>query len=75
MRRMRKLSAKRWEVVAGIAGLFALEGVEFYLQRPAFLYVLRRIDGPLLRGLFAALALLLVLLPSYNANPFIYFRF
>jgi alginate O-acetyltransferase complex protein AlgI len=68
-------AAPVWQVVAGIAGLFAIEGVEFYLQRPAFLYVLRRLDGPLLRGLFTALALLLVLLPSYNANPFIYFRF
>jgi hypothetical protein len=62
-------------VAAGIAGLFALEGIELYLQRPAFLYVLRRLHGPLLRGLFIGLALLLVLLPSYTVNPFIYFRF
>jgi hypothetical protein len=62
-------------VAAGIVGLFALEGVEFYLQRPAFLYTLRRLDGPLVRGLFIALALLLVLLPSCNVSPFIYFRF
>jgi len=68
-------AAPVWQVAAGIAGLFALEGIEFYLQRPAFLYVLRRMDGPLLRGLFIGLALLLVLLPSYNVNPFIYFRF
>jgi alginate O-acetyltransferase complex protein AlgI len=68
-------AAPVWQVVAGVAGLFALQGVEFYLQRPAFLYVLRRVDGPLIRGLFVGLALLLVLLPSYNVNPFIYFRF
>ncbi len=68
-------AAPVWQVAAGIAGLFALEGIELYLQRPAFLYVLRRLDGLLLRGLFVGLALLLVLLPSYNVNPFIYFRF
>ena len=68
-------AAPVWEVAVGLAGLFALQGVEAYLQRPAFLYVLRRWDGPLLRGLLTGLALLIVLLPSNNANPFIYFRF
>jgi D-alanyl-lipoteichoic acid acyltransferase DltB (MBOAT superfamily) len=68
-------AAPVWEVAVGLAGLFALQGVEAYLQRPAFLYVLRRWDGPLLRGLLTGLSLLIVLLPSNNANPFIYFRF
>jgi D-alanyl-lipoteichoic acid acyltransferase DltB (MBOAT superfamily) len=68
-------AAPVWEVIVGVAGLFALHGVEAHLQRPAFLYVLRRWDGPLLRGLFTGLALLIILLPSSNANPFIYFRF
>jgi alginate O-acetyltransferase complex protein AlgI len=68
-------SAPVWEAIAGVAGLLALQGVEFYLQRREFLYVIRRVDGPLIRGLFVGLAFLLVLLPSYNASPFIYFRF
>src|SRR3984893_1452595 len=68
-------AAPVWEVAVGLAGLFALQGVEAYLQRPGFLYVLRRWDGPLLRGLLTGLSLLIVLLPSNNANPFIYFRF
>jgi hypothetical protein len=68
-------TAPVWEAAAGLMGLFVLQGIELYVQRSEFLYVLRRWDGPLLRGLFAGLALLIVLLPSNNANPFIYFRF
>jgi alginate O-acetyltransferase complex protein AlgI len=68
-------AAPVWQVAVGVAGLFALHGLEFYLQRTQFLHVLRRADGPLIRGLFAGLAVLLVLLPTQNVNPFIYFRF
>ena len=62
-------------VVFGIIGLFALHWAEFLLQNPKILYVLRRFDRPLARALFAGVALLLVLIPTYNVNPFIYFRF
>jgi alginate O-acetyltransferase complex protein AlgI len=68
-------AAPVWQVVVGVMGLFALQGIEFYLHRPAFLYVLRRVDGALTRGLLVGLAFLLVLLPSNAQNPFIYFRF
>jgi alginate O-acetyltransferase complex protein AlgI len=68
-------AAPPWQVAAGVALLFALHWAELYLQRPTVLYVLRRIDGPVVRGLFGTLALLLILLPRYNPNPFIYFRF
>jgi len=62
-------------VVAGIVALFALHWAELGLQNPKILYLLRRIDGPVAHSLFAGTALFLVLMPSYNANPFIYFRF
>jgi alginate O-acetyltransferase complex protein AlgI len=62
-------------VAAGIALLFVLHWLESRLQDRRVLYVLRRLDGPTLRGLLAGLALLMVLLPTYNVNPFIYFRF
>jgi D-alanyl-lipoteichoic acid acyltransferase DltB (MBOAT superfamily) len=68
-------AAPLWQVAIGIAALFALHGGEFYVQRRSMLYVLRRADGPLLRGLLAGVAVLIVLIPSNNANPFIYFRF
>ncbi len=67
--------APPWQAAVGIVALFALHWAEFYVQRTDVLYALRRRDGPLLRGLLAGLALLLVLLPTYNINPFIYFRF
>jgi hypothetical protein len=63
------------QVAAGVAALFALHWAESQLQHRGVLYALRRIHGPLLWGLFAGLAVLLVLLPTYNVNPFIYFRF
>ena len=62
-------------VIAGIVSLFALHWAEAFLQCRRSLLVLRRIDGPLVRGLFAGLAFILVLIPTYNVNPFIYFRF
>ena len=67
--------APPWQAAAGVVALFALHWAEFALQRPALLYRLRRIDGPVWRGFFAALALLLILLPAPEVNPFIYFRF
>jgi hypothetical protein len=68
-------TAPAWLVGLGVAGLFALHWGEARLQNRSTLYVLRRADGPVLRGLLAGIALLMVLLPTYNANPFIYFRF
>ena len=68
-------AAPAWQVVAAVAGLFALHWVEFRLQRPKVLFALRRLNGPVMRGLLAGLSVLLILLPTYNVNPFIYFRF
>lgn len=62
-------------VMLGIAALFILHWAESLLQSRRALYTLRRIDGPLVYGLFGGLAVLLVLIPTYNVNPFIYFRF
>ncbi|WP_341894510.1 MBOAT family O-acyltransferase [Ferrovibrio terrae] len=59
----------------GIAGLFLLHAAEYRLNRRSTLFVLRRWNGPFLWGLCIGLSLLLILLPSSNANPFIYFRF
>jgi hypothetical protein len=36
---------------------------------------MRRVEGPLSRGFLTGLALLLILIPVTNMNPFIYFRF
>jgi hypothetical protein len=36
---------------------------------------MRRTEGPVLRGFLAGVALLLILIPATNINPFIYFRF
>jgi alginate O-acetyltransferase complex protein AlgI len=68
-------AAPPWEVAAGVAGLFALHWVEFRLQEPRVLRILRRIEGPVSRGFLAGVALLLILIPATNVNPFIYFRF
>src|SRR5262245_13066 len=68
-------AAPPWEVAAGVAGLFALHWVEFRLQEPRVLSILRRIEGPVSRGFLAGVALLLILIPATNVNPFIYFRF
>jgi alginate O-acetyltransferase complex protein AlgI len=67
--------APPWEVAAGVVGLFALHWVEFLLQRPGILRVMRRIEGTVSRGFLAGIALLLILIPATNVNPFIYFRF
>lgn len=68
-------AAPAWLVGFGVGALFALHWAEARLQRRSVLYGLRRIDGSLLRGFLAGLALLIILMPTYNVNPFIYFRF
>jgi D-alanyl-lipoteichoic acid acyltransferase DltB (MBOAT superfamily) len=68
-------AAPPWEVVAGVVGLFALHWVEFRLQQPGVLLIMRRAEGPVSRGFLSGVALLLVLIPVTNVNPFIYFRF
>jgi len=68
-------AAPRWEVAAGVAALFGLHWVEFQLQETRVLRVMRRVEGPVSRGFLSALALLLILIPVTNVNPFIYFRF
>ena len=68
-------AAPPWEVVAGVVGLFALHWIEFRLQQPGVLLVMRRAEGPVSRGLLSGVALLLILIPVTNVNPFIYFRF
>jgi hypothetical protein len=55
--------------------LFALHWVESQLQETRVLRVMRRVEGPVSRGFLSALALLLILIPVTNVNPFIYFRF
>src|ERR1700751_3856197 len=68
-------AAPSWQVAAGVAALFALHWVEFRLQETSVLRVMRRVEGPLSRGFLTGLALLLILIPVPNMNPFIYFRF
>jgi alginate O-acetyltransferase complex protein AlgI len=68
-------AAPPWEVAAGVAALFALHWVELQLQETRVLRVMRRVEGPVSRGFLSALALLLILIPVTNVNPFIYFRF
>jgi alginate O-acetyltransferase complex protein AlgI len=63
------------QVAAGVAALFALHWAESLLQNRRVPLMLRRRDGPTWRGLFAGLIVLLVLMPTYNISPFIYFRF
>jgi len=68
-------AAPPWEVVAGVVGLFALHWIEFRLQQPGVLGVMRRAEGPVSRGFLSGVALLLILIPVTNVKPFIYFRF
>src|SRR5262249_43828623 len=68
-------AAPPWEVVAGVVGLFALHWIEFRLQQPGVLLVMRRAEGPVSRGFLSGVALLLILVPVTNVDPFIYFRF
>ena len=68
-------AAPPWEVAVGVAALFALHWVEFRLQETSVLRVMRRVEGPVSRGFLCGVALLLILIPVTNVNPFIYFRF
>lgn len=63
-------------ILCGCASLMLLHVIEAkYSQTSRCIYFLRRINGPFCWGLFMGLCLWLVLLPSYDVNPFIYFRF
>ena len=68
-------AAPPWQVAAGVAALFALHWVELRLQQTSVLRVMRRVEGPVSRGFLSGMALLLILIPVTNVNPFIYFRF
>jgi alginate O-acetyltransferase complex protein AlgI len=61
--------------VAGVAALFMFHAAESRLNQRGTLRFLRRWNGPFFWGLCVGLSVLLVLLPSSNVNPFIYFRF
>jgi alginate O-acetyltransferase complex protein AlgI len=68
-------AAPPWQVAVGVLGLFVLHWVEFGLQQPGVLRIMRRTEGPISRGFLSGVALLLILIPATNVNPFIYFRF
>jgi alginate O-acetyltransferase complex protein AlgI len=68
-------AAPAWQVAVGVVALFALHWVEFGLQQPGVLRIMRRTEGPISRGFLSGVALLLILIPATNINPFIYFRF
>lgn len=62
-----------------VLGCLALMGLHVLeaklLQTKANIYYLRRINRPFIYGVLFGLCLWLVMLPSYEVNPFIYFRF
>ncbi|MEM7467451.1 MAG: MBOAT family O-acyltransferase [Pseudomonadota bacterium] len=62
-----------------LVGCFALLLLHYfeakYLQSRHALKTCRHLNRPFFWGLMAGLCLWLVMLPSYNTNPFIYFRF
>ena len=53
----------------------ALHWLESLTQTQRAVLRLRRAMNPLTVGVLAGLCLLLLLLPNYDINPFIYFRF
>ncbi|MEW6593821.1 MAG: MBOAT family O-acyltransferase [Thermodesulfobacteriota bacterium] len=59
----------------GIAALFGLHLLEARLGRRRILFTLRRLNGAVGIGLLVGIIVLLMLLPTFHANPFIYFRF
>ena len=61
--------------VAGCAGLMALHWLEGLTQNVSVLMWLRRMCNPTTIGFVAGFCILLLLLPNYDINPFIYFRF
>lgn len=63
-------------VLAGAASLMLLHVAErMGVQRRGAVYLVKRWEGPLLRGVLVAMILWLLVMPKLNANPFIYFRF
>ena len=62
-------------VVAGLAVLTGLHWLESRTQNGRFLLALRRVEHPVWLSTMAGLCILLMLLPTYDINPFIYFRF
>src|SRR5262245_24542141 len=68
-------AAPPWEVVAGGVGLFALHLVGWRLEKPDVLFIMRRAEGPGHAGFLLWRAVVLILIPVTNVNPFIYFRF
>src|SRR5262249_9902375 len=68
-------AAPPWEVVAGVVGLFALHWIEFRLQQPDVLLIMRRAEGPVSRGFLSGVALFFILIPVPNVTPFFFFRF
>ena len=68
---------ERWAwTLLGCALLMALHvGEARFLQNRKVLWRMKRCNGPFVYGLFFGLCLWLVMLPSYDVNPFIYFRF
>lgn len=61
--------------VVGCAGLMLLHWLESHLQNRRALLWARRLSNPVAVGAMIGLFLLLILFPSYDVNPFIYFRF
>lgn len=61
--------------VVGIACLMGLHWIEGLSQNASTLLLLRRMYHPIVIGIIAGLCILLLLLPNYDINPFIYFRF
>lgn len=68
-------AAPAWMAALGVAGLFALHWLEAGLHRRPTLGTLRRFNSPFVWGLLSMLGVLLAMIPSMAANPFIYFRF
>jgi phosphate/sulfate permease len=65
-------------IVAGVIGcacLMALHWLESLTQKVSAILLLRRMLHPIVVGVIAGLCILLLLFPSYDINPFIYFRF
>ena len=59
----------------GVAALFLLHWFEARCNTRRTLFALRRLNTPFFWGLNICLAVLIILVPLNNENPFIYFRF
>jgi alginate O-acetyltransferase complex protein AlgI len=68
-------AAPEWFVASSIGGMFLLHWVECRLHSSRVLWGLRRYNHPFFWGLLGGIAVLLTMFPSFNVNPFIYFRF